>query len=192
MIQILIQIKTNTVFGFVLNANNIQHCIFTFLSLFLVKSPKEDISFPLQSPSHNCIPSRYGNAGFFYLQIPNSISFFHFITFLYFFLHMFRNEGIWKVKWSKSQEQRCFQRNRRFPSRQGCANMLAAVVPGLKAWRKPPYLSMSTHSAPGYFQGQPKSPLADTTTWKVLQYFPWKKRSCYYGSEDAEMDSFLS
>lgn len=47
------------------------------------------------------------------------------------------------------------QKDSSIPSRQGCVSMLAVVVPGLKACRKPPYLSMSTHSAPGYCPSHP-------------------------------------
>lgn len=38
-------------------------------------------------------------------------------------------------------------------TRQGRACVLAQLVPRPKAWREAPYLRMSTHSVPGYFQG---------------------------------------
>lgn len=72
-------------------------------------------------------------------------------------------------------------------SRQGSASLLAVVVPALKAWRKLPYLSTPTHSAPRIAQVI----LADSTTWKVLQDFPWKKDGATCRSENAEMVSFL-
>lgn len=88
---------------------------------------------------------------------------------------------------------RCRQRRQMsFTGRAPRAGGWAAELgPGLKAWREAPYLSMSTHSVPGSFQGKPKSSLADNTTWKVLQYFPYKK-AVLQKSEVTDTDSFSS
>lgn len=89
-------------------------------------------------------------------------SVFHFTTFLYLHFHIFRTEGIWKMKLSKSCEERYSQTSPGIPREtragQGQVHGDGAWAtaewtrPRPKAWQKAPYLSASTHSVqPGLF-----------------------------------------